>query len=146
MPVPDEPELRWLNDYHYTDFSAIEADITAMEQFATGLKGNVQQNYDTHALVVEDLMMTPVKPQQPEFEELFSFLQKHNEAQNISTKNVHNFSVGTTQAADAAHKISKEYRNSDAFSHARVSDVDAAFTAASTEHSLATSSDKEVTD
>ena len=117
----------WLQNYGFTDFSQIEADVTAMEQFATQLRGDVTKNYETHVPVVQQLMLTRL-PQPPgQFVELSSFLIVHNDAQNISQQNVFQFGKGTLQAADAAKQVSSDYRGSDAFSHAKVSDVDSAF-------------------
>ena len=123
----------WLQNYGFTDFSQIEADVTAMEQFASQLRGDVTKNYETHVPVVQQLMLTRL-PQPPiEFAELSSFLIVHNSAQNVSQQNVFTFAQGTLQAADAAKKVSTDYRGSDAFSHAKVSDVDQAFRTVSDE-------------
>jgi hypothetical protein len=119
----------WMRDYGYTDFSQIEADVTAMEQFATQLQGDVTKNYNTHVPVVQQLMLTELPSPPAEFTELSSFLVVHNDAQNISQQNVFHFSKGTEQFADVAKDVSSDYRGSDAFSHARVADVNAAFTA-----------------
>jgi hypothetical protein len=54
----------------------------------------------------------------------------HNDAQNISQRNVFDYSAGTTQFAEVAKDVSADYKGSDAFSHARVADVDSAFTKA----------------
>lgn len=117
----------WMRDYGYTDFSQIEADVTAMEQFATQLQGDVSKNYDTHAPVVQQLLLTILPDPPGDFVELSSFLVVHNDAQNVSQKNVFNFSAGTTQFAQVAKDVSSDYRGSDAFSHAKVTDVDSAF-------------------
>jgi hypothetical protein len=119
----------WMRDYGYTDFSQIEADVTAMEQFATQLQGDVKNNYNTHVPVVQQLMLTELPSPPAEFQELSSFLVVHNDAQNISQQNVFHFSEGTQQFAEVAKDVSKDYRGSDAFSHAKVADVDSAFTA-----------------
>ncbi|MFI6075350.1 hypothetical protein ACIA5C_27695 [Actinoplanes sp. NPDC051343] len=121
----------WMRDYGYTDFSQIEADVTAMEQFATQLQGDVTKNYNTHVPVVQQLMLTELPSPPAEFQELSSFLVVHNDAQNISQQNVFHFSKGTEQFATVAKDVSKDYRGSDAFSHAKVSDVDSAFTSVS---------------
>ena len=47
----------------------------------------------------------------------------HNDAQDISQQNMFQFSPGTQQFAEAAKDIGGHYRGSDAFSHAKVSDV-----------------------
>jgi hypothetical protein len=119
----------WMRDYGYTDFSQIEADVTAMEQFATKLQGDVSKNYDTHVPVVQQLMLT-ILPQPPgDFVELSSFLIAHNGAQDIAQKNVFHYSAGTSNFAKVAKDVSADYRGSDAFSHAKVADVDSAFKA-----------------
>ena len=123
----------WLQNSGFTDFSQIEADVTAMEQFATQLRGDVTKNYETHVPVVQQLMLTRLPQPPTEFAELSSFLVVHNSAQNVSQQNVFLFADGTLQAADAAKKVSTDYRGSDAFSHARVSDVDRAFQTVSEE-------------
>jgi hypothetical protein len=117
----------WMRDYGYTDFSQIEADVTAMEQFATQLQGDVTKNYNTHAPVVQQLLLTILQDPPSDFVELSSFLVVHNDAQNISQKNVYHYSEGTSNFAKVAKDVSADYRGSDAFSHARVSDVDSAF-------------------
>jgi hypothetical protein len=123
----------WLQNYGFTDFGQIESDITAMEQFATQLRGDVTKNYQTHVPVVQQLMLTVLPNPPAAFEELSSFLIVHNDAQNVSQKNVFQFGNGTLQAADAAKKVSADYRGSDAFSHAKVADVDQAFRSVSQE-------------
>jgi hypothetical protein len=125
----------WMRDYGYTDFSQIEADVTAMEQFATQLQGDVSKNYDTHVPVVQQLMLTELPSPPAEFAELSSFLVVHNAAQNVSQQNVFYFGKGTAQFAAVAKDVSTDYRGSDAFSHAKVSDVDSAFRAVAKEGS-----------
>jgi hypothetical protein len=123
----------WLQNYGFTDFSQIEADVTAMEQFATQLRGDVTKNYETHVPVVQQLMLTRLPDPPAAFAELSSFLIVHNDAQNVSQQNVFQFGKGTLQAADAAKKVSSDYRGSDAFSHAKVTDVNQAFRTVSQE-------------
>jgi hypothetical protein len=62
-----------------------------------------------------------------EFYELSSFLIVHNNAQNVTHGNVYNYAGGTEGFAKAAADISQKYSGSDAFSHAKVKDVDKAF-------------------
>jgi hypothetical protein len=116
----------WLRDYGYTDFSQIEADIQAMEQFATKLSANVKDNYAPHLSTVTEAMSTRLPPAPSEFVELTTFLFVHNEAQNIAHQNVYNYANGTQGFATAAKDISKTYSGSDAFAHAKVKDVDRA--------------------
>ncbi|BFU42340.1 hypothetical protein [Krasilnikovia sp. MM14-A1004] len=134
IPEEDRPPA-WLADY-----GAIEADIQAMEDFAAGLLKEVDNGYAPHLDLVTSSMLTEL-PTAPNFPELQSFVTHHYDVQTTTFANVFNFRDGTGQFALAARTISDEYRGSDAFSHARVSDVDRAFD--STEpsmHALSTES------
>jgi hypothetical protein len=126
MIPEDDRGPAWLRDYGYTDFGQIEADIRAMENFALKLAANVHDNYAPHLSTVTTAMSTRIPEPPPEFAELWSFLFTHNEVQNVSHQNVYNFANGTQGFATAAEDISKKYSGSDAFAHARVSDVDTA--------------------
>jgi hypothetical protein len=127
--IPEEDRgPAWLRDYGYTDFGQIDADIAAMEQFAKKLQADVEDNYAPHLSTVTDAMMTELPHPPSEFAELSSFLTVHNDAQNVTQQNVYNFANGTQGFALAAADISKRYSGSDAFSHAEVTDVNAAFT------------------
>ena len=116
--IPEEDRSpAWLRDYGYTDFGDIAADIAAMEEFAKKLAADLQDNYVPHMTGVTDAMLT----------ELVTFLQTHQMAQDTTQGNVYNFANGTNQLAFVARSVSEEYRGVDAFAHARVRDVDAAF-------------------
>jgi hypothetical protein len=129
--LPDEDRgPAWLRDYGYTDFGAIEADIAAMEEFAKKLAEDVQNNYVPHMAGVTDAMLTELPPPAATFPELVDFMTAHQAAQDITQTNVYNFANGTNRFATAAQTISAEYDGSDAFSHARVRDVENAFEAA----------------
>jgi len=126
--IPEEDRgPRWLQDYGYTDFGSIEADIQAMEQFAAKLSADVKDNYAPHLSTVTSTMSKRLPDPPAEFYELSSFLIVHNNAQNVTHGNVYNFAGGTEGFAQAASDISKKYSGSDAFSHAKVTDVDNAF-------------------
>jgi hypothetical protein len=126
MIPEDDRGPAWLRDYGYTDFGQIEADIRAMENFAQKLAATVHDNYAPHLSTVTTAMSTRIPEPPVEFAELWSFLFTHNEVQNVSHQNVYNFANGTQGFATAAEDISKKYSGSDAFAHARVSDVDTA--------------------
>jgi hypothetical protein len=123
---------RWLRDYGSTNFGDIAANIAAMEEFATQLAADVQNNYAAHFSSVSAAMMTDL-PVPNGFPELQEFLTVHREAQDVTHSNVYNFANGTNNFAQAAHDISTMYRGADAFSRARVSDVDSAFQKVATE-------------
>ncbi|MET0522861.1 MAG: hypothetical protein ABW156_12970 [Jiangellaceae bacterium] len=125
--IPEEDRgPAWLRDYGYADFSQIEADIQAMEQFAAKLSDNVRGSYAPHLSSVSEAMSTRLPNPPGEFVELASFLVAHNQAQDITHQNVYNYANGTQGFATAAADISKKYSGSDAFAHAKVADVDRA--------------------
>ena len=126
--VPEEDgSPGWLRDYGFTDFGNIAADISAMEEFAKKLAADVQNNYVPHLAGVTDAMLTELPPAATTFPELIEFLTSHRQAQDVTQQNVFNFANGTNHFATAASSISAEYRGSDAFAHAQVSDVYKAF-------------------
>jgi hypothetical protein len=143
MLDPEDQGPSWLRDYGFTDFGSIEANVAAMEQFASKLQGDVSKDYETHRPTAQALMLTQL-PQPPiEFSELYNFLVVHNDAQDISQQNMFQFGPGTQQFAEAAKDIGGRYKHSDAFSHAKVSDVSSAFNVAAkqTEESTLATSD-----
>ena len=109
----------WLRNFTFPDFGDIQADLTAMEDFAEKLSNEVLDNYALHVQTVTDVMLTELPPPAGTFPELVSFMQAHNAAQNTTRQNGWNFAQGTNEFAIAASRISKDYRGSDAFSHAR---------------------------
>ena len=126
--IPEEDRgPAWLRDYSFTDFGNIEADIAAMEEFAKRLAADVQKNYVPHLAGVTDAMLTQLPAAATTFPELVDFLGTHQQAQDVTQQNVFNFANGTNHFATVADTISKEYRDSDAFAHAQVSDVEKAF-------------------
>jgi hypothetical protein len=126
--IPEEDRgPAWLRDTTYTDFGDIAADITAMEEFAKKLAAEVQNNYVPHLTGVSDAMLTQLPPPAATFPELVDFMTAHNAAQDANQVNIYNFANGTNRFAVAAENISVEYRGTDAFSQARVNDVDKAF-------------------
>ena len=126
--IPEEDRgPAWLRDYGTTDFGAIEADIQAMEQFAAKLAANVKDSYAPHMASVSEAMAAPLPSPPAGFVELTSFLTAHNEAQDVTHQNVYNYANGTQGFATAAADISRQYSGADAFSHARVTDVNKAF-------------------
>lgn len=127
MIPEDDLGPAWLRNFTYTDFGDIEANLSAMEDFAKKLSNEVLDNYAPHVQTVTDVMLTELPPPAGTFPELVSFMQAHNAAQNVAQQNVWNFAQGTNEFATAADQISKDYRGSDALSHARVRDVNKAF-------------------
>src|SRR5690349_20518988 len=94
-----------LPGYQYTDFTGIEADTDAMAEFAKQLQANLAKNYEPNRDRVANAMMTPLPAAPLEFWEWYSFLTKHNAAQNVALKNAWTFGNGTTAYASAAQAI-----------------------------------------
>jgi hypothetical protein len=133
MGIPEEDlGPRSLRDYGFTDFGDIAADVTAMEEFAKRLAGDVEKSYIPHADRVTASMNHSL-PEPVGFTELVEFLKVHRDAQVTTQNNIFNFANGTHDFAAAAQEISKTYSGSDAFSRAKVSDVENAFQKAATE-------------
>lgn len=113
-------------NYGDSFINGIEADIAAMEDFAKGLRSEVEVNYNEGLTKVTNDMLTEVPPISAWFPELVSLMQYHQEAQDAAHQNAYGFRTDTTRLATAAQTIGKQYGDSDAFSRAKVSDVDKA--------------------
>jgi hypothetical protein len=114
-----------LNGYQITDFSSIQADLQAMAKFADELTANLESFYAPRLSTVSTAMTTEL-PSPPAFVELHSFLTAHQHAQEAAHKNVYEYANGTAGFATAASQISEKYSGSDAFSRAKVGDVNSA--------------------
>ncbi|MGI5214264.1 hypothetical protein [Plantactinospora sp. CA-290183] len=121
--IPEEDRgPAWLRDYG----GSIEADIQRMEQFAAELEAEVRKNYVPHMKELQGDMMVEMPGPPADFPELVSFLQRHQEVQQETSNGVWNIGNKTGGMATAAKLVSENYSNSDAFSHARVRDVEQA--------------------
>ncbi|WP_430780818.1 hypothetical protein [Actinoplanes sp. G11-F43] len=121
--IPEEDRgPAWLRDYDYTDFGSIEADIQAMKEFAAKLTANIEGSYAPHAQSVSESMMSPL-PEAPHFYELHLFLYAHDQVQIATQQNVYGYINNTYRFASAADQISDKYSGSDAFSRAKLTDV-----------------------
>jgi hypothetical protein len=94
-----------------------------MKDFAGALRTNVDVDYVPHAKKVFDDMTVPIGHIDARFWELYSALNLHQEVAQSTTDNLANQGNGASVFAEAAKKISDEYRKADAFSAARVQDV-----------------------
>jgi hypothetical protein len=120
IPEEDRPPA-WLADY-----GAIEADIQAMADFASGLGKEVVDGYGPHLSLVTTSMLTTLPAADANFPELQQFLAVHHDVQTATYSNTFNYRDRTGELANAAKTISTEYSGSDAFSRAKVNDVDKA--------------------
>jgi hypothetical protein len=123
MLPPEDRGPVWLSDWQQ-----IEADIAAMADFAKKLRAEVEVNYAPHASRVTDDMTTPLPSPPTSFTELVDLLETHHAAEQDTANMVYYYTDRTGGLADAAATISERYQDADAFSAARVTDVEAALT------------------
>lgn len=112
----------WLNDG-----TSIEVDLRRMEEFAAKLDAEVRKRYIPHLDSVANDMTLELPPPPAEFVELVAFFQAHRETQQLTANTATVYRDATGGFAYAAGQISKKYANADAFSHARVKDVEKSF-------------------
>jgi hypothetical protein len=120
IPEEDRP-ASWLSDY-----GGIEADIRRMREFADRLQAEVQRNYAPHLSYIADDMKAEIPNPCDAFIELVQFLRAHHETQQATADMVYAVSGATGQLAAAAGSVAERYQKSDAFSRARVVDVERA--------------------
>src|SRR4051812_21700014 len=102
---------------------SIEADIAAMEDFAAGLAAEVEKNFGPEATRLTAELRASL-PGSATFPELEQFLATHQHAKTLTYQNITEFRGDTHRLASAAQKVGQEYRDVDAFSRARVRDVE----------------------
>ncbi|MEU8187052.1 hypothetical protein [Micromonospora carbonacea] len=120
IPEEDRP-APWLSGY-----GSIEADIRQMREFAERLQAEVERNYAPHLSYIADDMKAQIPNPADAFVELVQFLKAHNETQQATATMVWSVGGATGHLAAAAGRIATQYADSDAFSAARVSDVERA--------------------
>ncbi|GAA1588179.1 hypothetical protein [Actinoplanes couchii] len=133
VPVDNEPYKSSVDNYDLSSINGIEADIAAMEEFAAGLKADLVDNYMPHADAAVESMFATI-PSGGGFYNFQMFLYAHQQAQDSTQQNVDSYVEGTYQFATSAETISAQYRGSDAFSKAKLSDVEAAFKTTNATH------------
>lgn len=126
IPEEDRPAA-WLHGY-----GGIEADIRQLREFADKLQAEVEGHYAPHLSYIAEDMTVPVPNPADAFIELVQFLHAHWEAQQATTNLVWSVGGATGHLAAAAGTIADRYRDSDAFSSARVVDVERALASPST--------------
>ncbi|MBQ1065869.1 hypothetical protein KBX39_03405 [Micromonospora sp. D75] len=107
-------------------YGGIEADIRQMREFADRLQDEVTRNYSPHLSYIADDMRAPVPNPADAFIELVHFLQAHHDTQTAAVSAVWDLAPATGRLADAAGRIANHYGDADAFSSARVTDVERA--------------------
>lgn len=123
MALPEEDlGPAWLRNYG----DSIEADIQRMEEFAAALEAEVKDHYIPHMQRLQEDMIAELPPPVEAFAELTSFMQTHQVAQQSTSDIVYTVGNATGGFAYAAKTVSENYGNADAFSAARVTEVEAA--------------------
>jgi hypothetical protein len=120
IPEEDRP-ASWLRGY-----GGIEADIRQLREFADKLQAEVERNYAPHLSYIAEDMRAPVPNPADAFIELVDFLRAHHETQQATAEIVWGVRDATGHLAVAAGTVANRYTDSDAFSSARVADVERA--------------------
>ncbi|MFF5174377.1 hypothetical protein ACFY3U_17300 [Micromonospora sp. NPDC000089] len=118
IPEEDRP-ASWLGDY-----GGIEADIRQMREFADRLRAEVERHYAPHLSYITDDMKAAIPNPCDAFIELVQFLQAHHQTQQATADAVYAVRDQTGHMAGAASTIATKYSQADAFSAARVTDVE----------------------
>ncbi|MDM4722471.1 hypothetical protein QTQ03_23840 [Micromonospora sp. WMMA1363] len=125
-PEEDRPAA-WLRGN-----GGIEADIRQLREFADKLQAEVERHYGPHLSYIAEDMSAAVPNPADAFIELVQFLHAHWETQQAAADTVWNVGSATGHLAAAASAVADRYRDSDAFSSARVVDVERALAAPTT--------------
>jgi hypothetical protein len=120
--IPEENQpAGWLRGY-----GGIESDIRQMREFAERLQDEVTRNYAPHLSYIADDLKAAIPNPADAFVELVQFLQAHHETQTATAQVVWGMVPATGHLAEAAALIAGKYQHSDAFTAARVADVERA--------------------
>ncbi|MGC4865039.1 hypothetical protein ACLQ3B_06365 [Micromonospora sp. DT53] len=117
IPEEDRP-APWLRGY-----SGIEADISQLREFADRLAAEVESNYAPHLSYIAEDMSAKLPNPCDAFIELVTFLHAHHETQQATADMVYAVRGVTGHLAAAADQVATHYADSDAFTAARVVDV-----------------------
>ncbi|WP_328850661.1 hypothetical protein OG994_20505 [Micromonospora globbae] len=120
IPEEDRPAA-WLNGY-----GSIDADIRQLREFADRLAAEVERHYAPHLSYIAEDVTAPLPNPCDAFIELVHFLQAHHETQQASVDMVWGVCGATGRLAAAAGTVADRYAGSDAFSAARIVDVEQA--------------------
>ncbi|MER7457109.1 hypothetical protein [Micromonospora sp. NPDC126480] len=120
IPEEDRPAA-WLRGY-----GGIEADIRQLREFADRLQTEVERHYAPHLSYIAEDMTAAVPNPADAFVELVQFLRTHWEAQQATADMVWGVGGATGRLAAVAGTVADQYEHSDAFSSARVADVERA--------------------
>ncbi|GGM62699.1 hypothetical protein GCM10011608_54840 [Micromonospora sonchi] len=120
IPAEDRP-ASWLRGS-----GGIEADIQQLREFADRLRAEVEGNYTTHLPYIANDMLAKVPDPADAFIELVHFMRAHWETQQAAANAVWGHGHTTGHLAAAAGQVAERYGTADAFSAARVADVEQA--------------------
>ncbi|GIJ25954.1 hypothetical protein Vqi01_11160 [Micromonospora qiuiae] len=120
IPEEDRP-ASWLRGS-----GGIDADIRQLREFADRLHAEVEKNYATHLPYIANDMLAKVPDPADAFIELVHFMRAHWETQQAAANAVWGLGHTTGHLAAAAGQVAERYGTADAFSAARVTDVEQA--------------------
>ncbi|WP_432049390.1 hypothetical protein [Verrucosispora sp. NA02020] len=118
MIPEDDRQASWSGGHR-----GVEADLRQMREFADMLRAEVDGNYAPHLPRIADDMLTRVPNPADAFIELVQFMRAHWETQQATTNAVWGLGHTTGHLAHAARQVADLYADTDAFSAARVADV-----------------------
>ena len=98
----------------------IEADIVALEHFASRLADAVDRDYAPGAVTASNSLLTRLSAADRFFTELSLFVHAHEQAQDAILQNVYNYANGTYRLAVDAYEAGEAYRSADAGAAARI--------------------------
>ena len=107
-----------------SDFGDIDADISAMQEYAQRLRSRVSADYGDQLRSISDGMTTPIPAPAAGFSELASFLMVHQLVQDHSHQNIYQYGNGSLAFASAAEDMGSAYRGTDAYRKLKVSEVE----------------------
>ncbi|MFC3504333.1 hypothetical protein ACFOOK_25660 [Micromonospora krabiensis] len=120
IPEEDHPASR------PSGYAGIEADIRQLREFADLLTAEVERDYAPHLPHIAEDMTAPLPNPCDAFIELVHFLRAHHETQQATVEMVWGARGVTGHLAAAAGTVADRYAGTDAFTAARVVDVEQA--------------------
>lgn len=123
-PTADDDTPAWLHDYR-----PIEADLSTLAEFAQALRDELTLNFIPHAQrLLADLDGDTPFVVRDGFVELTHARDTYGTSRDRAIELLNAYAVATQGFADAADKVAREYRHSDAFAAATLRDVQGVFT------------------
>jgi hypothetical protein len=129
--MSDEPTSHYVDGYR-----PVTVDLSTLATFAKTLHDEVNLNFGPHAQRVTDALdpgVAPV-PSDPDFLELKATRDRYLDCRDTAISMLDKYRRVTLEIAEAAATIEQNYRGSDAYVRAQVTQVKDAFNAAATKY------------